>query len=382
MRPSDVLIVGAGPAGSAAGTFLARRGVAVRVLDQARFPRDKVCGDALSNGAIELLRQMGTRLDDIPHAPVRGAVAVLPDGYRIKREFGDRPGAIAPRRELDDLLRRTMEGSGAELLQGVRATDLVRQGTRVCGVVAGTREFKARLVIVADGAGSLAWASMNRPYPRGVHLGLAATRYFRFVDTTDVGYSEHYFRLDLPLGYGWVFPAVDGVANVGVYQRADRSRTIARSLRQSLDHFVADMPRSFARAQAVGRVRTWALPLCVTPASWPGSPGLLVCGDAGRFVDPLSGEGIWQALETGRLAAHFAFEALSGNNGVLDRRALSRYRRACARRINAPSLVKLGIQQGLQLLLDRGLYREGIVRTALRWGYGTGRLEASKSVCR
>src|SRR5262245_52613014 len=106
---SDVLIVGAGPTGCAAGIVLARAGIDVCVVDRARFPRDKVCGDAISNDGIQLLEQLGARdaVEQGPHAVVDKAVAVFPDGTRIERDY-ERPGYIVARYHLDDCLRRTL----------------------------------------------------------------------------------------------------------------------------------------------------------------------------------------------------------------------------------------------------------------------------------
>ena len=109
---SDVLIVGAGPSGCAAGIVLARAGANVCVVDRAHFPRDKVCGDAVSNDGMQLLEQLGTRasVEQGPHAVVRRAAAIFPDGTRITREY-ERPGYIVPRYHLDDCLRLALEAS-------------------------------------------------------------------------------------------------------------------------------------------------------------------------------------------------------------------------------------------------------------------------------
>lgn len=126
-------------------------------------------------------------------------------------------------------------------------------------------------------------------------------------------------------------------------------------------------------------MRTWALPLALRP--WPlgGGPGVLVCGDAGHAIDPLSGEGIWQALKTGALAGEAVAAALAAR-GALDAAAVRRYRLACARAVHGPSLVKAGIQEAMRLLVARGWDRSPAVQRALRWGYGSGRGEFSKAV--
>ena len=377
---SDVLIVGAGPAGAAAGTFLARAGLSVACVDRAHFPRPKTCGDAVSSAGLAIAAAMGVDLASLPHAPVLAAAAVLPDGHRVLRRYGDRPGAIVPRRALDDLLRRRMQAAGVALHEGVAVRSLLREGQAFVGADGPALRWHARVVLAADGPGSVAWAALGRAYPRGARLGVAATVYLNNAAPAEPGVSEHYFERDLPCGYGWLFPPVDGLANVGVYQRADyydKTRG-GGQLRALLDAFLARHPERFAGATAAGPMRSWALPLSLRP--WPlgGAEGLLLCGDAGNFVDPLSGEGIWQALRTGQLAAEHAGAALLAGRPV-DASVVHRYRLACARAVSWPSLVRAGIQEGMRVLLDRDLDRRAPIKRLLQWGYGGGRSELSRA---
>lgn len=375
---SDVLIVGAGPAGAAAGAFLARLGLEVVCVDRARFPRDKTCGDAVSSAGLEIAAAIGAELSELPHAAVTAAAAILPDGERIVRRYGAHPGAIVPRRALDDLLRRRMQAAGVTLHEGVAVRGLLRDASGFIGVEGPDLRWHARVVLAADGPGSVAWSALGQSYPRGAQLGVAATVYLENCEPAEPGVSEHYFERDLPCGYGWLFPPVAGLANAGVYQRADRYERRGGQLRGLLRDFLARHPDRFADAEAVGPVRTWALPLSLQ--TWPlgGAPGLLVCGDAGSFVDPLSGEGIWQALRTGQLAAEHAGAALLAGRAV-DAGVVRRFRLACARAVTWPSLVRAGIQEGMRVLIDRGLDRRPQVRSLLQWGYGAGRSELSRS---
>lgn len=383
---SDVLIVGAGPAGAAAGTYLARMGLDVVCVDRARFPRAKTCGDAVSSAGLEIAADLGADLSALPHAPVTAAAAILPDGARIVRDYGPNPGAIVPRLALDDLLRTCMQRAGVTLHQGLAVRTLLRDPAgNFIGAEGPALRWHARLIIAADGPGSLAWTALGRGYPRGAQLGLAATVYLKNAAPAQPGVSEHYFERDLPCGYGWLFPPVAGLANAGVYQRADRYDPAAGHLRARLHAFLARHPERFAHAEPVGPVRTWALPLSLHP--WPlgGAPGLLVCGDAGGFIDPLSGEGIWQALRTGQLAAHHAGPALLHHNhhnphhNPIDPPLVRRYRLACARAVSWPSLVRAGIQEAMRLLIDHDLDRSPTIHRLLKWGYGGGRSELSRT---
>jgi geranylgeranyl reductase family protein len=381
---SEVLIIGAGPAGCAAGITLARAGVDVCVVDRASFPRAKICGDALSNRAVALVRSLGagSRLDRDPHALVRRAAAVFPGDVRVVRDYPE-PGWIVPRLSLDDALRDALESSGAKLQQRVQVRALELGGgdrvERIIGVDAGGESFvwRAPIVIAADGPSSVAWTALGRRKPRGRALAMATTAYFENVAfPTGREVADHYFELDLPLGYGWVFPAVAGQCNIGVYQREDAHRRSGHRLPAVLDAFIARHPERFAGAKRVGDMRSWPLPVGdVGPIA---SRGILLVGDAGGFVDPLSGEGIFQALFTGQQAGRIAVEAVAA--GGLDDALARRYERTCAKAIVRTNRSRARVQDAMSVFVERGLYRSRVLRGILQWGYAHGAWEQAKIV--
>jgi 2-polyprenyl-6-methoxyphenol hydroxylase-like FAD-dependent oxidoreductase len=187
--------------------------------------------------------------------------------------------------------------------------------------------------------------------------------------------AEHIFSRDLPYGYAWIFPAVGGIANVGVYLTQDAYRGSAEPLPHLFDRFVSRHAERFDGAERVGRLRTWSLPLAPSTVR-TSAPGLLFAGDAGRFIDPLTGEGIWQALYTGALAGRIAAEATltRGLTPVLR----ARFDFACARRIGIPSVGKAATQSALRWLIRSGLYGAAPVRAALAWGYTGNLLDLSR----
>ena len=375
---SAVLIVGAGPSGCAAGIALARAGIDVCVVDRAEFPRDKTCGDAISNDGMLVLETLGARaaVERGPHALVRRAAAVFPDGTRIERRY-DPPGYIVPRYHLDDALRRALEASGARLLQGCSVSALVRREGRVVGAEGKALRWSAQLVIAADGYGSVGLPALGQSGPRDRWLGVSCTAYYRNVRFGEGGdLSDHYFSAELPYGYGWIFPAVDGIANTGVYLRADAYARTGKPLKALMADYVAVHADRFADAEQVGKLRSWSLPLAPRPLPVSGD-GLLLVGDAGGFIDPLTGEGIWQALFTGRLAGEIGATAI--HEGGLTGALRERYARACDTAIYGPSRKKALVQRGIDVIVQRGLYRSRIVRTALRLGYQRRALEMTKS---
>ncbi len=380
-RPAwDVVVIGAGPAGCAAAIAARAAGAHVLVLDRARFPRPKTCGDAVSNrGAAIVAELMPTRpLPTAPHARVDSGVAILPDGRALSRQFRGAPGYIVPRLHLDALLADGVRASGIELREGIAVRGLLLERGCVVGVRAGDEMIRAAAIVAADGPGSIAWTALAMPYPRARRLAVAITAYIEGVRTSEhPGAAEHFFEPELRAGYGWIFPAVEGLANVGVYQRMDRFATQRRSLPELLASFVAAHRDRFADSRTIGRARTWALPLSIPPPP-PVVGGLLLAGDAGRFVDPLAGEGIWQALHSGLLAGTTAARAVDGAG--LDRRCARAYRRRCMLDIGVPSLARMLVQDTMDAIITHRLHRFAAVREFLRRGYGSDWLEASKRV--
>jgi flavin-dependent dehydrogenase len=250
---------------------------------------------------------------------------------------------------------------------------------RVVGVGDGGESFswRAPIVIAADGPSSVAWTALGRSKPRGRALAMATTAYYEHVAfPSGPEVADHYFERDLPMGYGWVFPAVAGLSNVGVYQREDAHRRSAHRLPAVLDDFVIRHPERFGAAKRVGDARSWPLPVGdVGPIA---SRGILLVGDAGGFVDPLSGEGIFQALFTGQQAGLIACEAVAANG--LDDDLARRYERTCATAIVRTNRSRARVQDAMSVFVDRGLYRSRVLRGLLQLGYAHGAWERAKIV--
>lgn len=311
----EVLVVGAGPAGSAAAQWLARAGVDVVLVDQHRFPRDKVCGDGLIPDAHAALARLGV-LDEVMALaqPAQHVGCIGPRGGRV-----DVPGTLAvlPRRELDQILCRSAALAGAKMFAPVHFEGLLHDAAgRVGGATVGhgtvKREIRARWVLLATGAvpqALIAAGVCERQAPSGI----AMRTYIRNPAMADrLRALDVVWDRRLRPGYGWIFPCRDGVFNVGVGV-ANSHRRGADGRHNKLDVNLRQMFASFcefyepARELLAGGELQGPLkgaPLrCTLKGAVFSRPGLLVTGEAAGSTYSFTGEGIGKAMETGLLAA-------------------------------------------------------------------------------
>jgi len=315
---ADVIVVGAGPAGSTAAAVLAKLGRHVLLVDRSEFPRDKPCGDAIQGHAIALLRDLGysdpldpaqfTSISDWSiQAPSRAVASAQLDAERIAH-----PPMMARRLDFDHLVFRQALANGAEYCQA-QVTGVLREGQRVVGVEARphgektNQEFRAPIVIAADGATSLIARAVRDERDADRHWAVAVRCYVTMRERLD-HHSEFYFDRAILPGYAWVFPIGDAGANIGVGMRLDRYRKHDQSLETMLDSFLDRLGGRVERA-SIQNVRSWQIPLGSRRAS-RAFDGCLLVGDAGSFVDPLLGAGIYFGMKTGQLAAEVAHAAL------------------------------------------------------------------------
>ncbi|MGD2173895.1 MAG: geranylgeranyl reductase family protein [Candidatus Brocadiaceae bacterium] len=316
---ADVAVVGAGPAGCAAAHALAGRGLDVALLDRERFPRAKVCGDALSPTALHALRQMG--FDGLERSyPIDGSVVLAPDG-RSMRTHTDAPGAMLRREELDQRLLRHACAAGARFLPGARLVGYSVSASEGVVQLDDGRQVCARWVILATGADAAPLKAAGVLQGRAGPSAFGRRAYFRGVACPDRKIVHSFEPFLLP-GYGWIFPLGDGTANVGV---AVHCSSGPMRLRGKFERFVTDSmaaERFLRGAERVSPVRTAPLRLGLQGTRWTNGR-LLVVGDALGAATPSNGEGIPQALVTGGLAAEAVLDGLS--RGTPEREVRRRY---------------------------------------------------------
>jgi geranylgeranyl reductase family protein len=358
MQKADVLVIGAGPAGTAAASFAAKAGLSVILADKAVFPRDKVCGDGVGVGTQELLWRMGAYYKVMAAKPWPIDTMVVSAPNNRVMEGRDLPGAtrpidpgfVIPRKKLDHILFLHAAGlKNVTAIEGFSAQGLVEEKGRVKGVV-GRLDGKplileGRVIIGADGAHSKIAKSIGlyNNIPR--HRIFALRAYYENVADADNSIQIHYEDSIIP-GYGWIFHTGPSSANVGA--GVILRYTPASELPRIFNAFLKNNPfarQKLAGAKMVkGSYQGWPIP-CGSFNSKRSASNVLLAGDAGSFVDNLTGEGIYYALATGELAARAAATVIK--RGINPDRAWRTYEWLWRRRFLWKDFVPAYILQGL-----------------------------------
>ena len=330
----DVLIAGAGPAGSIAATVLARAGARVLVLDRARFPRPKLCGDTLNPGALAVLQRLGLGCAAAASIPLAGMIVTGDDGTRVVGKYEGVSGRAISRSEFDAALMMAAAGAGARIEQGVLVQGPVIDtsgdqpivtGLKITGRQGKCLTIRARMVIAADGRYSRVARALGlsraASWPRRWAMGA----YFENVGGL-TQFGEMHVRRTHYMG---VAALAKGLTNACVVTPNLGGRHPADILMTTLTGD-AQLRERFAGARMV------TAPICLGPlaidASAAGARGLLLAGDAAGFVDPITGDGLRFAIRGAELAAREALDALeNGSDRAHVRLLASRHREFAAK---------------------------------------------------
>jgi len=307
---ADLVVVGAGPAGSAAAAWAARDNRDVLLIDAATFPRDKTCGDGLTPRAVAELQLLGLGpwLDGhIRHTGLR--LAGFGSTVQVPWPGPSFPtaGSAVPRTELDERIRAVAEASGARMLLGVKAVDVERDSAgRVAAVVlADGARLRCRHLIVADGVRSTLGRTLGRIWHQETVYGVAGRGYL-----SSPRANEPWISSDLELrspsgevlpGYGWIFPLGNGEVNIGVGALATLKRPAEVAIKPLIRHYTALKRDEWGFEDSPRAVKSALLPMGGAVSGVAG-PNWMLIGDAAACVNPLNGEGIDYGLESGRLA--------------------------------------------------------------------------------
>lgn len=337
---TDICIIGAGPGGTMTAIRLAQLGIPSLLVDKAVFPRDKICGDALSGKVVEVFKKVDPSLiERLALDPTQigswGVNFVAPNTKSLrvpfKKDFSKTdlaPGYIAKRIDFDNFLLEEckrypeitiMEGVGLEKFDR-------REGHWFLSSKDEKLQVKSRLVIAADGAHSRFAKEYGGMKVEPKHYCAGIRAYFQGVEGMDEdNFIELHFLKDLLPGYFWIFPLPNGQANVGVGMRSDvvgkKKVNLKKRLLEVIDYY-PQLKTRFQNAEMVGDMKGFGLPLGSKKRPISGE-GFMLIGDAASLIDPFTGEGIGNALYSGYYAAEHAQRALSTGDSSAD--TLARY---------------------------------------------------------
>lgn len=315
---ADVVIVGAGPAGTAAAAHLGQLGVADAVLvDKLDFPRDKTCGSGVSPKGIAVLRELGVWPEVKQHAyPITGVRLVTPGGRESYQSAGDAVEAVVcQRRVLDHLILKRAQSAGVRFVRHFTADAVIEEGGRVVGVRAKDgREVRARLTMIAGGT-----HCRLVPTRRPRRLIQAIMGWWEGVPFRP-GHVEMLFDRDLAPYYGWLFPESAERVNIGITYEDPRNERNAR------DVFTRFLDKHYAsRLRAARPIGGWkGHPIAFSyRIGGLTSPGRMVIGESGLLTHPATAEGIYQGMKSGMLAAEAARDIVQ--SGTSEAAAFARY---------------------------------------------------------
>lgn len=334
MSDPTVLVVGGGPAGSAAAYWLARAGAAVTLVEKSTYPRDKTCGDGLTPRAIVQLQDMGFDFSTPAFHRVEGLRSYAGDDLMLEMPWPDHSrfpnwGGVIRRRDLDLQVARLAQAQGVEVLEHTEARPVVADG-RLAGVelLAGGEVARVhpRVVVVADGSLNRFGRSLGAVRRKDYPMGLALRGYFGSPRSHDIFLESQLDLRDetgatMP-GYGWVFPLGDGTVNAGVGLLSTFRRWKHVNTTRMLQRYLATAPSYWGLSEEtrLGEPSGGKLTMSFSRGPMVGRNWVMV-GDAAGSINPWTGEGISYAYETGRIAAGHILEALAAEDMSL----LARY---------------------------------------------------------
>ena len=323
----DVLICGAGPAGSTCALGLYNSGLKVALIDKTSFPREKICGDAYGGYAYKILNTInpafGKKLLNINQGVIAKRVKfVSPKGHSIMFKL---KGLFTnlPRAEFDNFLFDQVKvETNTTIFENTAIISVVVEVDQIIVTTHNNDIFRTKILVGCDGAHSIVQTALTGTRELITEVSPALRGYYKNVKTLENDCLEIYLLKEVPKGYFWIFPSTNGLANVGIGADKDLLKKHKVNLRKTFLELISQSPQfkeRFSEAELVGEIRGWSIPIGYFRSKLPVSGNrILLCGDAAALVDPSTGEGIGPAMSSGRYAAEHIQKAFQKNNFSAD----------------------------------------------------------------
>jgi geranylgeranyl reductase family protein len=329
----DIIISGAGPAGCSASMFLSKNGIKHTLIEKAVFPRDKICGDALSGKVISILKSFDVQTANELSAnqelfnPCKGVVFVSPNNTKLSIPFkleykaeDKAPGFVSKRINFDAFLFNKTESPFCHRLQNCELTGIekLENGLKITTTTDKiSSTINTKLLIAADGSRSIAAKQLGGILiDKNHYSGGIRTYYSGVKNLHKEGYIELIFLKNYQPGYFWIFPLPNGNANVGAGMLSNEISKQRVDLKKMMIDTIKTHPeisKRFEEAVLEDSIKGWGLPLGSKKRKISGN-NFILCGDAASLIDPFTGEGIAPAMLSGKIAAEVAKRAIEADN--------------------------------------------------------------------
>ena len=333
---TDVLIAGAGPGGAGTSVFLAKEKIHHIIIDKAIFPRDKICGDALSGKSVDMLKRMRVNWQDHFLANDQSVISsgiqfIAPDNTILDIPFLKKasentspPGFVSKRLDFDNSLIELIDPQYARFFMGTLLEDIEEREDGLLLTIQQEGKRKTiftKMIVGAEGRGSIVAKKLAEHSMDPAHFSAGIRAYYNNVSGMhNDNFIELHFLKELQPGYLWIFPLPNGGANVGVGMLSKSISAKKANLKQLMLEAISKHPNikhRFAGAVMQGEIEGWGLPLGSKKRKLSGNRFLLT-GDAGSLIDPFTGEGIGNALVSGLVASRMIKSAIDANDFTED----------------------------------------------------------------
>ena len=321
----DIIIIGAGPSGTAAALYANRLGLKTVIVDKSIFPRDKICGDALSGKSIRYLKELGfiNDISQLNGSSIRRIIFGSPNHKQFSIHLNNphhkfhagniKQGYVIPRKTFDNFLFEKASDI-TEVRQAFKFVDLLKQDDKIIGITGTQNKQKqkiyAPIVLGCDGAKSTLLRKLGLYSENSKNTAVAIRCYYKGVKDLTNQIELHFLKEILP-GYFWLFPAGDDIANIGIGLSRDQAQKTEHKLSEILDQVTNSkhFKNRFSNSKKLEKPKGWSLPLGRIQRQNHGD-GFMLLGDAAGLIDPFTGEGIGNAMASAKFSIDVCYEAI------------------------------------------------------------------------